>query len=513
MRLLWLLLFSGSAAQSTRAPPPPPCTVAAFGAVADNRTDNTAAFRAAAASSCDEIVVGLGVWLTGPFNLSSNTVLRVEGTISGSTDPRAYPVVTLLPVDESFRAPWKRNRQRQALVAAYSATNVTVTGSGTIDGNGWPWWRNQTAQGCRGFHNASWRPDPATQAACLVQRPKLLEFVDCEGVVLRGASAAAPLTLRNSPFWTFHPVFCRGVRAQHVHFRAPRDHGNTDGIDPDSCDDVHVADCLVDVGDDAISVKSGRHWKTGAKVAAQNYLFERVVILFRNFAIGSAVSGDVRAPTPRQCHAAARCPATLRPRAHLQTDPPTPSHTSLSFSYIRQVRNITFRDGVIGDDLGSSPWAIKIKTDSQEGGVVDGVYFRNVRIGNITYCGSSRFVFTPPHAASDACDPARPKGATMLGISMGYASLAVTDPGTVTNIVFDGIYGMGPTGSSFSARGLPSNATADRHIVNVTLRNFSLATGGPFQCDLVDGLTVEQVGRWPSDSTCKKPGGDQGGGT
>ena len=46
--------------------------------------------------------------------------------------------------------------------------------------------------------------------------------------------------------------------------------------------------------------------------------------------------------------------------------------------------NITFKDSVIGDDLGSSPWAIKLKTDSQEGGVVDGIYFINLTIGNST---------------------------------------------------------------------------------------------------------------------------------
>ena len=82
--------------------------------------------------------------------------------------------------------------------------------------------------------------------------------------------------------------------------RAPRDHGNTDGVDPDSCDDVHVSDVLIDVGDDAVSVKSGLHWKTKEKVPAQNYLFERVTILYRNFAIGSDVSGDVRAPSQPQ---------------------------------------------------------------------------------------------------------------------------------------------------------------------------------------------------------------------
>ena len=36
------------------------------------------------------------------------------------------------------------------------------------------------------------------------------------------------------------------------------------------------------------------HWKTKIKVPAQNYLFERTTILYRNFAIGSDVSGDVR---------------------------------------------------------------------------------------------------------------------------------------------------------------------------------------------------------------------------
>jgi polygalacturonase len=90
-------------------------------------------------------------------------------------------------------------------------------------------------------------------------------------------------------------------------------------------------------------------------VAGEIYLFERVTILHRNFAIGSDVSGDVI--------------------------------------------NITFKDGIIGDESGSSPWAIKLKTDSQEGGIVDGIKFLNLTIGNITYCGSSAFVYNPPHSA------------------------------------------------------------------------------------------------------------------
>jgi hypothetical protein len=40
------------------------CTVADFGAVADNMTDNSAAFRAATKSGCSEILVPPGVWMT-----------------------------------------------------------------------------------------------------------------------------------------------------------------------------------------------------------------------------------------------------------------------------------------------------------------------------------------------------------------------------------------------------------------------------------------------------------------
>lgn len=298
-----------------------------------------------------------------------------------------------------------------------------------------------------------------------MQRPKLVEFVDCSDVTVTGLSASEPLRIKNSPFWSLHPTFCTRVRVSYVHVLAPRDHGNTDGIDPDSCNDVHVTDSLIDVGDDAISVKSGLHWKTKEKIPAQNYLFDRVTILFRNFAIGSDVSGDIR--------------------------------------------NITFQNSVIGDDKGSSPWAIKIKTDSQEGGIVDGVKFENVRIGNITYCGSSEFVFTPPHSPHSYCGTAGGRGATMVEIGMGYVG-SRTNPGRIRNVLIDGLFGIGPTGPMLSAHGL-SNASGCphciEHIQNLTIRNVSLMRQpgpqcGLWMCDLVDGVSMHDVTPIAKGSTC-----------
>lgn len=173
--LMWPVALSLLPYASSSSAPPgvgdTGCTVADFGAVADNATDNSAAFRAAFASSCDEVVVPPGTWMTGPFNLSSHTVLRVLGTISGSRDPALYPIVTQQPLDEAYRAPYMHNRQRQALISAYSAVNITVLGSGIIDGNGWDWWKNITSNSsndlCRQYCPGSGCP-----AACLIQRPK-----------------------------------------------------------------------------------------------------------------------------------------------------------------------------------------------------------------------------------------------------------------------------------------------------------------------------------------------------
>ena len=141
-----------------------------------------------------------------------------------------------------------------------------------------------------------------------------------------------------------------------------------------------------------------------------------------------------------------------------------------------------------------------------DSGIVDGVYFKNITIGNITYCGSSRFVFTPPHSAKDQCTP-RSAGAQMLDIGMGYVG-APTNPGRVRNVVFDGLHGIGPTGNMLGAHGLASGGSSGcpgcvEHIVNLTLKNIDLQQGnGVWGCDLVDGVVVESVKPWSPKSTC-----------
>lgn len=65
------------------------------------------------------------------------------------------------------------------------------------------------------------------------------------------------LTLVNSPFWTVHPVYCKGFYAHHLTILNDLHSPNTDGIDPDSTQDVVLAHNHIATGDDCYALKSG----------------------------------------------------------------------------------------------------------------------------------------------------------------------------------------------------------------------------------------------------------------
>jgi hypothetical protein len=82
----------------------------------------------------------------------------------------------------------------------------------------------------------------------------LLEFWYVEGLRIFDVS------IRNSPFWNLHPYWSRDIWIHHINITADSPanaHYNTDGIDPDSCEDVLIEDYYYCAGDDAIAIKSG----------------------------------------------------------------------------------------------------------------------------------------------------------------------------------------------------------------------------------------------------------------
>jgi polygalacturonase len=282
--------------------------VTRYGAVADGRTDATAAFRAAV-EACHRagggrVVVPPGVFLTGPIHLKSNVNLHVsEGaTVRFSRDPAAYLPVVLT------RWEGVELMGYSPLVYAYGQTNVAITGKGTLDGQAdaehwWPWKRSG--------HPESQKPDrdrllqqaeagvPVAErvyGAGHYLRPQFVQPYRCTNVLIEG------VTLTNAPMWLIHPVLSRNVIVRGV--TAVSSGPNNDGCDPESSTDVLIEDAVFDTGDDCIAIKSGRN-ADGRRLAAPS---ERIVVRgcrmragHGGVTIGSEVSGSVRDVFVERC--------------------------------------------------------------------------------------------------------------------------------------------------------------------------------------------------------------------
>jgi polygalacturonase len=151
-------------------------------------------------------------------------------------------------------------------IFASGQENITITGKGVIDGGGRYWWDMLREKRSRGQQkpqtpqelalaalNPGYEDQPSGGGGRKIQflRPPLVQFNNCSKVKIEG------ITLQNSPFWTLHPLYCRGVVISGITVINPVDAPNTDGMDIDSCEDVLIENCVVSVGDDGIVLKSG----------------------------------------------------------------------------------------------------------------------------------------------------------------------------------------------------------------------------------------------------------------
>ncbi|MCL2595262.1 MAG: glycoside hydrolase family 28 protein [Promicromonosporaceae bacterium] len=216
---------------------------------------------AADASEGGEVVVPAGTHRTGPLTLTSNLTLTLErdAIILFDDDPMRYePVWTRWEGVECWAM--------RPLLYAADAQNVTVRGEGALDGAGQAWWArfraNEESNQQEPIHpyelrlaalNPDYKSRPGGGARPQTQylRPPLVQFWRCQGVTVEG------VTIRNSPFWTLHCVYSQNVTIRNARIENPADAINTDAIDIDSCSDVLIEGCALDVGDDGVTLKSG----------------------------------------------------------------------------------------------------------------------------------------------------------------------------------------------------------------------------------------------------------------
>jgi alpha-L-rhamnosidase len=216
------------------------------GAVADGTTLNTKAIQATidecAKNGGGTLVIPKGVFLSGALFLKPGVNVEIEqdAVLKGSQDINDYP--KMMTRIEGHFEPW-----RTALLNGDKVDHLRITGKGTLDGNGAPFWKE--------FYDRRNADRKTTNLN--VERPRLAFIQNSRDVKIDG------ITFNNSGFWNLHLYRDQQVAVDNCRFTAPHgpvpDHApSSDGIDVDSSQDVSIGNCFFSVGDDDIALKGSK---------------------------------------------------------------------------------------------------------------------------------------------------------------------------------------------------------------------------------------------------------------
>ena len=209
------------------------------------------------------IIVPNGTFLSGSLFFKQGTHLHVIGKLKGSDRISDFPIVLTRIEGETCN-------YFAALVNADKVDGFTISGKGTIDGNGLHYWQEF-------WIRRKWNPQCTNKDA---QRPRLTYISNSRNVTVQDVH------LINSPFWTNHVYKSDHVRFLDCYIYAPtegiwepdpsRGAPSSDAIDIDACTDVLVNGCFMHVNDDAVVLKGGKG--TWADKDETNGNCERIII-------------------------------------------------------------------------------------------------------------------------------------------------------------------------------------------------------------------------------------------
>lgn len=216
--------------------------ITAYGAIGDGTTLNSKAIQKLidkCAKKGGTIVIPKGEFLCGSLFLKSKVNLEIQegGVLKGSTDINDYP--KMMTRIEGHFEPWPA-----ALINADHIEHLRITGTGTLDGSGEPFWKE--------FYQ---RRDANPKTTNLnVERPRLALIQNCKNVKISG------INFKNSGFWNLHLYKCQNLIVENCRFTAlngpkPNNAPSSDGIDVDCSQDITISKCFFSVGDDCIALK------------------------------------------------------------------------------------------------------------------------------------------------------------------------------------------------------------------------------------------------------------------
>ena len=213
-----------------------------YGAVGDGICLDTKAIQAAIDAG-GMIYLPSGTYRTGTLYLKSNGGLHLApgAVLVASHDRQDYNADDYCPQNRVFR---EEKVTGAHLMTAVGQENITIEGHGTIDGQG-SFWMNESHM-CPGWpkpENRDYLPNE--------NRPGQMIFLcECSNVHI------TDVKLVNGPYWHLFLHGCEDVFVRGLTIRGARPQWTNDGIDIDCCSHVTVSDCIIDVGDDAITLRA-----------------------------------------------------------------------------------------------------------------------------------------------------------------------------------------------------------------------------------------------------------------
>lgn len=359
-----------------------------YNIIGDGTTNNTKAINELCRKfkgSGNTLYFPKGEYVTGTVFLQDNLFIELaEGAVLlGSEDFSDFPKITEV---EGYT----RNGH-WGLIAALNAENIGIFGKGEVNARGKVWWE-------------SGKND--------LERPRTISFIGCKDVKIE------QITIRNSPCWTVHPMCCENVSIRDIKIFNPYKSPNTDGINPESCKNVEISGCHLDVGDDCVTIKSG----TEDDLYQKQYACENITVTDCTMAhghggvvIGSEMSGGVKNV---------------------------------------KVENCTFQN----TDRG-----IRIKTRRLRGGCVQGLKVNNIKMDNLFACITMNMFYV--------CGLTEKSDREFL---FGQTEKEVSDlTPVISDIQIENIHATNVQGAGIYLYGLP-----EMPISNVVIRNVKLCVTG-----------------------------------
>lgn len=227
----------------------------------------------------DEFLTIQGCYRVTALFLRDNLFLHLpEGSrLLGETDRTKFPILSANEEKNGIvLGTWEGHEDDSfaSILTGIGVKNVCVYGKGIVDCQAQEsdWWENHRVKR-------------------IARRPKGIFLHTCENVTLEG------ITVCNTPSWNQHPFYSKNLKYLNLTLLNPANSPTTDGIDPESCDNVLIVGTCISVGDDCIAIKSGklgfaRKYRTpSSHITVRNCLMEYG---HAGVTIGSENSGGVK---------------------------------------------------------------------------------------------------------------------------------------------------------------------------------------------------------------------------